>query len=479
MWDLYCTPTNVDQVLDLLGRYGEQARIIAGGTDLVVEMKQGTRSPAVLIDISRIPGLNRITQDGEGRIHLGPLVTHNQVVASDLCVSRAYPLAQACWQVGSPQIRNRGTVAGNLVTASPANDTITPLWALGAEVTLRSQQGKRTIPLHDFFLGVRRTALAPEEMLTDIAFPQLAGNERGIFSKQGLRRAQAIAVVNVAVILRFDGDIVRRASLTLGSVAPTIAQAAEAEAVLEGKKLGEAVIAQAAELAAAAVNPIDDIRSPAAYRREIVRVHTARALRQLWRGTERDGWLLDPAHLWGKTDGRFASNLPESTCHDADGQTPIVTTVNGRVYTIHDAHNKTLLQMLRENLGLTGTKEGCSEGECGACTVWLDGIAVDSCLVPAPRAHGSKVVTIEGLARGDALHPVQQAFIDEAAVQCGYCTPGFVMAAASLLDEQARPDRERIRRALTGCLCRCTGYYKIVSAVEKAALTMSETMARR
>ena len=129
----------------------------------------------------------------------------------------------------------------------------------------------------------------------------------------------------------------------------------------------------------------------------------------------------------------------------------------------------TLLKFLREHLGLTGTKEGCGNGHCGACTVIMDGKAVNSCLVLAVHANGSHVVTIEGLGTSDELHPLQKAFIEEGAVQCGFCTPGMIMSAKALLDKKINSEEEEIREALSGNLCRCTGYVKIVQAVKRAA----------
>lgn len=155
----------------------------------------------------------------------------------------------------------------------------------------------------------------------------------------------------------------------------------------------------------------------------------------------------------------------------------ITITVNGETHSFRVPVNRTLLQLLREDLGLTGTKEGCGEGDCGACTVLLDGKAVNSCLVLAVEADGKKVVTVEGLAQNGELHPLQQAFIDEGAVQCGFCTPGMLLAAKGLLDENPLPTEAEIRQAIAGNLCRCTGYVRIVKAIQTAAqrLATSQT----
>jgi carbon-monoxide dehydrogenase medium subunit len=311
--------------------------------------------------------------------------------------------------------------------------------------------------------------MAPDEVLVEISFPALQPDQRGTFVKLGLRRAQAISVVNAAVLLTFSEQQVEQAVITLGSVAPTIVHAAGAEAWLAGKTLDEATIQQASRLAAQASRPIDDIRGGKDYRQEMVRVCVLRALRALARGEERQGYPARPVTLRTSAYGSFTRPV-EPIAHRRGKDGPaIVTQINGKEYRISDACHKTLLRMLREDAGLTGTKEGCAEGECGACTVWLDGMAVMSCLVPAARAHNARITTIEGLGGGGQLDPVQQAFIDQGAVQCGYCTPGFVMSAAMLLKEIADPTVAEIKAGISGNLCRCTGYYSIVTAIEQAA----------
>lgn len=149
-------------------------------------------------------------------------------------------------------------------------------------------------------------------------------------------------------------------------------------------------------------------------------------------------------------------------------------TINGEKRNVETDPDTRLLDLIRNDLGLTGAKEGCGKGECGACTVIMNGRLVASCLVLAPQADGAEITTVEGLSTGDKLHPVQQAFIESGAVQCGFCTPGMVLAGKKLLDENPDPTEEEIRRGLSGNLCRCTGYEKIIEAVKIAAKKMKK-----
>jgi carbon-monoxide dehydrogenase small subunit len=152
----------------------------------------------------------------------------------------------------------------------------------------------------------------------------------------------------------------------------------------------------------------------------------------------------------------------------------IKLTVNDTEYTIYVKPQATLLDIIREDLGLIGTKEGCGEGECGACTVLMDGMAVNACLILAAEADGKKITTIEGLANGSELHPIQQAFVDIGGLQCGFCTPGMILSTKALLDKNNDPTDEEIRKGIEGNFCRCTGYTKIIESVRVASNRMKE-----
>jgi carbon-monoxide dehydrogenase medium subunit len=530
MWQTYFQPTTFGEALDLLNRYGGQSRVVAGGTDVLVELQRGVKPTAALIDITRLRELKYVRHE-DGVIRLGGLATHNDVISSEACVRYALPLAQACWEVGAPQIRTRATVAGNLITASPANDTITPLLALGAEVALVGAGGERVVPLRDFYPGFRRADIRPDELLREIRIPALSGNQRGLFVKLGLRRAQAISVIDIAIVVTFgdqrveisDAEMpaqspisdlqslsIEEARIALGCLAPTIVRAPTAEAYLVGKRLDPETCAEAGRLACEDVSPIDDVRGSAGYRLATLANLLADGLQRIAEGREREGWPERPVLL--ETNESVVRRPLSVAGRDQqlitdDGRrtlTVIETTINGEGYALEGAHTKSLLDALRENAGLTGAKEGCAEGECGACTVWLNGQAVMACLTPAGQAHGAAITTIEGLAahtRSDergtmkqqsaesiqssthddvehnssfivhrsSLHPLQEAFIRNAAVQCGYCIPGMLMAGAKLLDEHARPDIAQVQAALSGNICRCTGYRKILDAVLDAA----------
>jgi xanthine dehydrogenase iron-sulfur cluster and FAD-binding subunit A len=462
----YLAPDSTEEALVALAESKGRAKLIAGGTDLLLEMSRGLRPEVdTLIDLTRVPGLDDISL-GEATLAIGATVTHGRMASSALVVEHALPLAQACLEIASPQLRNRATVVGNVVTASPANDTISPLRALGTTLWVESVHGKREIPLSEFHTGVRQTLLRPEEMVIRMNVRAMKPTERGVFVKLGLRKAQAISVVHITIVLDFAGSNVSSASITLGSVAPTIIEAQRAQVFLVGRELDRETIDEASRLVASAAHPIDDIRATAGYRSEELAVLTRRALDALAAGIERDHWPPRVVTLAGNTGGKYPTEPAQMAAME---RTSLLTAKVNGTDTHGQAGEGTLLDWLRDQAGLTGSKEGCAEGECGACTVYLDEMAVMSCLVPAGRAHGADIVTIEGLAGPGGMHPLQQAFLDQGAVQCGFCIPGFIMAGAKLLEEETSPALEEIRAALSGNLCRCTGYYKIIAAVRQAS----------
>ncbi|HET9221117.1 MAG TPA: xanthine dehydrogenase family protein subunit M, partial [Roseiflexaceae bacterium] len=324
MWEHYFQPTTLGEALALLAEYAGRARIVAGGTDVLVELQRGVKPTDTLIDITALSELKYVRLDGNS-LNIGGLATHNDVIASEACVRHALPLAQACWEVGAPQIRTRATIAGNLITASPANDTITPLMALDAEVVLLSTAGERVVPLSDFYPGFRQTAIRADELLREIRVRALSDSQRGLFIKLGLRRAQAISVIDIAIVLTFakeprtknqepfnDSSVldsrfsvfpITEARITLGCLAPTIVRAPNAEAYLHGKRLDRNVCAEAGRLACGDVSPIDDVRGSAAYRLATLANLVEAGLRRIAEGREREGWPAQPVLLETKHVG--------------------------------------------------------------------------------------------------------------------------------------------------------------------------------
>ena len=477
-------PTRIDRVvrpdswrraLEALDEF-PGSRPLAGGTDLLLDLARSSGESVTLVDLSAVAGATEIVDDGDAFV-LGAGVTHNQVVADPRFREHCLPLAQACLEIGSPQLRNRATLAGNLATASPANDSISALMALDARVVLtrlvRSgtgvAEGSREVHVTGFFTGFRSTVRRDDELITAIRVPKLAVDERAIWVKVGLRRAQAISVVHAAMVVRLHDDRVAEARLALGSVAPTVIMSHVFPAALLDKRLDEASIASTAAAVAASITPIDDVRATADYRTAVTEAVLARALQTLADDRAAETWPQDPPVLGVRTP----SAAPSSPVVADD--TMISMTVNGEGVQGSSAASTTLLDWLRghSSTPCPGVKEGCAEGECGACTVRLDGAAVMGCLVAAAQADGAEVTTVEGLAgsgidESSPLHPLQASFVDEFAVQCGFCIPGFLVAGAALLEECPSPTDEQIELGLAGNLCRCTGYYPISEAVRSA-----------
>jgi len=466
MWETYHTVCCVEDALAILETEKQKAKIIAGGTDLVLEIKKGLHPEVrTLIDINRIAGLDRIWEEGEF-VHIGPIVTHNHALVSKTLIKYALPLVKAAQSIGAAQIRNVGTIFGNVITGSPANDTISPLVALNAELLIQSKREKKWVSITDFYQGVRKTILSPTEMVTDLRFKKLRLEHKGSFIKYLLRNIHGISVANVTIILGFDGELINEARISLGAVSPTIFRVEKAENNLLGKKISAETIDETGRLCFEAATPISDIRASEEYRDHILPVLIEKAMYEIQSGSWKD-FPEAPVLLWGKKR-ELSKPIEASFFHTTE--TPINTVINQKHRLFSTGQNKTLVDLVREEGELTGTKLGCGEGECGACTLFFNGLSVLSCLMPAPRAHDAQITTIEGISEEGQLHPVQQSFIAEGAVQCGYCTPGFIMSAVKLLEEKPSPTHQEIREGLAGNICRCTGYYSIIRAVERAAM---------
>jgi CO/xanthine dehydrogenase FAD-binding subunit len=275
----YLEPTSMQQALEWLNTHRGRARVLAGGTDLYLRLRKGVFLPDYVIDLKRVAGLDYITPNRGGGVQIGPTTLQDDIARSSL-MQQLYPaLAEAAGWVGAVQTRNRATLVGNLCNASPAADTAPALLSYDAQVKIASIQGERTIPLEEFFVGPGRTALQENELVAEIHLPAPQPHTGAAFFRR-TRTAMDIAVVCGAAMLQLSNGTCQQARIALGAVGPVPLRATRAEAVLRGQTLTDQVVEDASRLAAEEARPIDDVRSTAEYRREMVRVLTRRGLSQ-------------------------------------------------------------------------------------------------------------------------------------------------------------------------------------------------------
>ncbi len=274
----YFAPTNVDEALELLARYDDgDAKVLAGGMSLIPVMKLRITAPAALVDINRIDGLDTLAEEG-GKLRIGALVRHKTCERSDLLKEKYGALGDAAPLISDPVVRNLGTVAGSLAHADPQGDWGSVMLAVRAEIVTQSADGERTIPIDDFFHGPFMTALQPNELITEVRVPT-AARSAGTYLKLE-RKVGDFATAGVAVHVAMSNGTVEQAGIALTGVGPTNLRAAEAEEALTAQALGDDAIDEAARLAAAAAEPQSDLRGSEEYKRNVVRIFTARALRK-------------------------------------------------------------------------------------------------------------------------------------------------------------------------------------------------------
>lgn len=277
----YKTPRTLREACDLLWDYGDQARLIAGGTDLVIALRKGDLRPFCLIDVTGIPDLRRI-EEKDGTLSVGAAVTHSEIVSSPLVRRYGEVLSEAASKIGSPQIRNTGTIGGNIVNASPAADTVPPLMVLDAIAHLVSKEGEREVPLHVLFRGPYETHLKPHEILVNVSFKKLSSDMRTCFIRLARREAMAIARMSVAVLLQRDEGKrqIKEVRISLGSVTPTPQRITDAEAILRGETPDEERLKRASKKISEVMIRHSGVRPTTSYKAPVIEILFMRAFRQ-------------------------------------------------------------------------------------------------------------------------------------------------------------------------------------------------------
>jgi carbon-monoxide dehydrogenase medium subunit len=270
-------PDSLEEAIRISGEFGDRGKILAGGLDLISKMRRWQMHPKALVSILNIPGLDYIQGNGAGDVLVGALTTLRAMELSPAIRNHHEMLYEAIHQIASIQVKTMGTVVGNICVATPASDVTTALMALGAELEITGHSGKKTVSLERFYQGLEQTILEPGHIVTEIRIPAMPAGSGGAFLKQA-HTAACIAKVNVAVMMHLDNDICKEVRIALGSVAPTVVRATQAEEMLRGIAPDAEAIDGAASSAADNVTPISDLRSTAEYRKEMVGVLVKRGI---------------------------------------------------------------------------------------------------------------------------------------------------------------------------------------------------------
>lgn len=275
----YLRPTNLGETLSYLSSYGGKSKVLAGGTDLVLLLQQGIMKPTHIIDISNVPELSYIREE-DGHLRIGAATKMRDIEISKLVRARIPMFAEASQLVGEIGIRNIATIGGNLANASPAADSAPPLLVLDASLKIRKGEAERTIKLNEFFLHVKKTVLAPDELVTEVKIPIPPTKSGGAFFRLAKRGGNIISIVSAAAFLSMNGKVCSVARIAMGSVAPTPIRIKGAEKVLEGAEPTEENIRAAAQKAFDEIKPISDIRASAEYRKDTSRVYVRKAIQE-------------------------------------------------------------------------------------------------------------------------------------------------------------------------------------------------------
>jgi len=466
------SPTTVAEASGELARLGDGARLYAGGAELVLLMCNGMVHPDYLVNIKGIDDLSRIDWDGTS-LTIGACATHHRL-ERDPRVRRHLPaFAYAESQVANVRVRVQGTLGGNLCFSDPHSDAGTALLIYEAKATVANGKRSRQMTLEEFLIGMYVTALEPDELLVDVQVSPLPLGWSSAYLR--VHRFQR-PTLGVAAAAKIENNRIQEARLAVGCVSPKPERLRDLEAALRGASLGDAqrIILEKKSYLSNLLQPVDDLLGSADYKLYMTQVLLARALEEAANTKDESGKPVLSGVEGMKDEGsevKQEARNPKPLIKNgkAAEKFDLALTVNGQAWQGELPVEETLLDFLRTRRQLTGTKRSCESQVCGACTVLVNNLPVSSCSYLAFEAHEKSVTTVEGLAVGERLDSLQQGFIRNLGAQCGYCTPGQLMAAKALLLENPSPSREEIAEWLRGNICRCGAYAGIEASILEAS----------